>query len=73
MSREACVKALQAEGVRVRTHAYTLQHTLGLYQEAEWWHHKPEIPESLPGSELANRTAISLLPCFTKPVPELVE
>ncbi len=72
MSRAACVKALQAEGVSVRTHSYALQHKLALYHEAEWWHHKPEIPESLPGSELANRTAIAMPP-FTKAVPELVE
>jgi dTDP-4-amino-4,6-dideoxygalactose transaminase len=72
MSRAACVKALQAEGVSVRTHSYALQHKLALYHEAEWWHHKPKIPESLPGSELANRTAIAMPP-FTKEVPELVE
>jgi dTDP-4-amino-4,6-dideoxygalactose transaminase len=72
MSRAACVKALQAEGVSVRAHSYTLQHKLALYHEDEWWHHKPQIPESLPGSELANRTAISMPP-FTKEVPELVE
>jgi perosamine synthetase len=72
MSREACVKALRAEGVSVRTYSYALQHKLALYHEAEWWHHKPEIPESLPGSELANRTAIAMPP-FTKAVPELVD
>jgi len=72
MSRAACVKALRAEGVPARPYSYTLQHTLELYKEAQWWHHKPTIPEVLPGSELANRTAIAL-PYFTKQVPELAD
>jgi len=71
MSREMCVKALRAEGVQARANSYTLQHKLPLYSEEKWWHHKPEIPE-LPGSEQANRTAISL-PHFTSDVPEVVE
>jgi perosamine synthetase len=71
MSREACVRALQAEGVRARAHTYTLQHKLPLYSEATWWHHRPIIPE-LPGSEQANHTAIAL-PLFTSEVPELVD
>ena len=71
MSREACVRALQAEGVQAKAHTYTLQHKLPLYSEATWWHHKPIIPD-LPGSEQANRTAIAL-PLFTAEVPELVD
>jgi dTDP-4-amino-4,6-dideoxygalactose transaminase len=71
MSREACVRALQAEGVRAKAYTYTLQHKLPLYSEATWWHHKPIIPD-LPGSEQANRTAIAL-PLFTAEVPELVD
>ena len=71
MSREACVKALQAEGVQAKANSYTLQHKLALYAEAQWWHHGPVIPE-LPGSEQANRTAIAL-PMFTSEVPELVD
>jgi len=71
MSRETCVRALQAEGVQARAHTYTLQHRLPLYSEATWWHHKPVIPE-LPGSDQANRTAIAL-PLFTSEVPELVD
>jgi len=71
MPREACVKALQAEGVQAKAHSYTLQHKLPLYSEEKWWHHKPIIAE-LPGSEQANKTAIAL-PYFTTPVPELVE
>ena len=71
MSREACVKAQQAEGVQAKANSYTLQHKLALYAEAQWWHHAPVIPE-LPGSEQANRTAIAL-PMFTSEVPELVD
>jgi dTDP-4-amino-4,6-dideoxygalactose transaminase len=71
MSRQACVKALQAEGVRASASSYLLQHKLALYAEAKWWHHAPVIPE-LPGSERANRTEIAL-PVFTTEVPELVD
>lgn len=72
MSRETLVKALQAEGVPAKPFVYPLQHKLALYAEAQWWHHKPTIPDNLPGSEQCNATAI-FLPYFTKPVPELVE
>jgi len=71
MSRRACVKALQAEGVSASAHSYTLQHKLPLYRDAAYWHHLPTIPE-LPASDQANATAIGL-PYFTSPVPELVE
>ncbi|MEQ2005294.1 MAG: DegT/DnrJ/EryC1/StrS family aminotransferase [Limisphaerales bacterium] len=71
MSRDACVKALLAEGVRAGGNGYPLQHKLALYAEAKWWHHAPTIPE-LPGSEQANRTSISL-PVFTSEQPELVD
>jgi dTDP-4-amino-4,6-dideoxygalactose transaminase len=71
VSRAALVKALQAEGVRARAHSYLLQHECPLYQEEQWWHHKPHLPQ-LPGSEEANRTAVTL-PYFTSAVPELVE
>ncbi len=71
LSRDALVKALQAEGVRASAHRYPLQHKMPLYQDAAYWHHKPTIPE-LPGSEEANRIMIGL-PYFTSPVPELVE
>ncbi|WP_165073370.1 DegT/DnrJ/EryC1/StrS family aminotransferase [Paludisphaera rhizosphaerae] len=70
-SRAAIVKALQAEGVKAREHRYPLQHKMPLYAEAEWWHHKPLIPD-LAGTEEANRTAIAL-PYFTSEVPELVD
>jgi perosamine synthetase len=70
MSRETVVKALRAEGVQVRAYSYQLQHKLPLYQEEQWWHHLPQLPD-LPGSEEANRTAVAL-PYFTSEVPELV-
>ncbi|MBI5690237.1 MAG: DegT/DnrJ/EryC1/StrS family aminotransferase [Verrucomicrobia bacterium] len=71
MSREACVKALKAEGVPATAHVYTLQHKLTLYAESQWWHHLPALPE-LPASEKANRCAIAL-PRFTRDSPELVD
>lgn len=71
MSREACLKALKAEGVQASAHVYVLQHKLALYSEVQWWHHAPVLPE-LPASDLANRTAIAL-PRFTSDVPELVD
>jgi dTDP-4-amino-4,6-dideoxygalactose transaminase len=71
MTRDNAVKALKAEGVRADPVQYTLQHKLPLYAEAEWWHHKPVIPD-LPGSEQANATSIGL-PYFTAEAPELVE
>jgi len=70
-TRDALIKALQAEGVRATAHRYRLQHKLSLYKEASWWHHAPTIPE-LPGSDEANRTAVGL-PYWTTPVPDLVE
>ena len=71
MSRNACVKALMAEGVRTSAFSYRLQHKCPLYAESKWWHHKPVIPE-LPGSEQANATAVPL-PYFTSEVPELLD
>ena len=71
MSRGACLRALQAEGVQTGAHTYTLQHQLPVYSEAKWWHHLPTIPD-LPGSDQANRTALSL-PVFTSEVPEVVD
>lgn len=71
MSREKCLKALQAEGVHARAYEYRLQHKQPLYTEPQWWHHLPTIPD-LPGSEQANATSIAL-PYFTSEQPELVE
>jgi len=41
------------------------------HAEAEWWHHRPHIPE-LPGSEEAYRTAMPLH-LFTSEAPDLVD
>lgn len=71
ISREAAVKALQAEGVSTSNFSYTLQHKLPVYSEAQWWHHLPQIPE-LPGSEKANQWALPL-PYFTSEQPELCD
>ena len=71
MSRETCVKALQAEGVAANVYTYPLQHKMTIYSEPQWWDHAPVIPD-LPGSEQANATAISL-PYFTSEQPELTE
>ncbi len=72
MSRDAAIKALKAEGVRVGRLNYKTSHLDTVYHEPQWWHHAPVIPDRLPGQEEALRRGISL-PRFTKPVPELVE
>ena len=72
MSREACIKALRAEGVSVGAAAAQFQCDAPAYHEAEWWHHMPIIADSYPGAEEVNRRGISL-PYFTKDVPELVD
>ena len=71
MSRATAVKALRAEGVNTKRFASWLQHKFPLYHEAQWWHHKPIIPE-LPGSEKANQWALPL-PYFTSERPELCD
>lgn len=71
MSRDACVKALQREGVRAAADNYPLQHTFPLYREPQWWHHPPVIPE-LPGCQQAHKTGIAL-PYFKAEAPELVD
>ncbi|MBM3335480.1 DegT/DnrJ/EryC1/StrS family aminotransferase, partial [Candidatus Sumerlaeota bacterium] len=79
-SRDAAVKALKAEGVRVSTWGgseiygggYPLQHKLKIYSEAKWWHHPPVIPKELPGSEEVNRTHF-FVPLIYEDAPELVE
>lgn len=72
MSREACIKALQAEGVQVSAFGWSLLHNYPIFRETKWWHHPITIPDNLPGSDQANRQAISL-PYFSSDVPELVE
>ena len=53
-SRDALVKALQAEGVHVSIWVYPEQHKLMIYSEPKWWHHPPTIPTSMPGNEYIN-------------------
>lgn len=59
-SRNALVKALKAEGVDVSFWDYPLQHRLKIYSEAQWWHHRPVIPEQMPGSDHVNANHIML-------------
>jgi len=72
MSREACLKALKAEGVSVRAASAQFQCDAPVYHEPEWWHHMPHIADRFPGAEEVNRRGISLR-YFTKDVPELVD
>lgn len=72
MSREACIKALQAEGVKVSRSGAQFQCDAPAYHEPEWWHHMPIIADRYPGAEEVNRRGISL-PYFTKDVPDLVD
>jgi perosamine synthetase len=60
MTRDALVKALQAEGVRATVWDYPEQHKLRIYAEPKWWHHAPTIPEHMPGDERVNRTHLFL-------------
>ncbi len=72
MSREACIKALKAEGVSIRAAGAQFQCDAPAYHEPQWWHHLPIIADRFPGAEEADRRGISL-PYFTKDVPELVD
>ncbi len=72
MSRAACLKALQAEGVSVGAAGAQFQCNHPAYHEAQWWHHLPVIADRFPGAEELDRRGISL-PYFTKDVPELVD
>ena len=72
VSRDTLMKALRAEGVRVTMWDYPEQHKLKIYSEAKWWHHKPEIPASLPGTEWVNKNHI-FLPNIHGEAPELIE
>lgn len=74
MSRAAVVNALKAEGVEAAEYGWTLLHTYPIFSEEKWWRHMPVLPapDSVPGCDEANRTALTL-PCFTTEQPELVE
>ena len=72
MSRAAALKALKAEGVAAGTLNYSISHRDTVFNEPDWWHHPPVIPDRLPGLDEALKNGISL-PRFTKRVPELVD
>ena len=69
-SRDALIKALKAEGVQARFWDYPEQHKLKIYSEAKWWHHPPQIPESMPGNAYVNANHI-FLPVFYEAAPEI--
>lgn len=71
-SRDAMLKALKAEGVRANVWIYPQQHKYSIYSEAKWWHHAPDVPEILPGSEQVNRTHI-FVPLIYAEEPELLD
>ncbi len=71
-SRNALVKALAAEGVRVSIWDYPEQHKLKIYSEAKWWHHAPTIPDQMPGNEQVNHSHI-FLPLLYGEASELID
>ncbi len=70
--RAALLKALQAEGTRASIWDYPEQHKLTIYSEEKWWHHKPNVPASLPGTTQVNKTHI-FLPVFYEEAQEVNE
>jgi dTDP-4-amino-4,6-dideoxygalactose transaminase len=72
ITRGQLLKALQAEGVSASSGAYPEQHRYKIYSEEKWWHHKPVIPDVLPGTAQVNKSCV-YLPLFYEDVPELIE
>lgn len=72
MSREACVKALRAEGVSVGAAGAQFLCDNPIFHEAGWWHHLPVLADNYPGAKEVDKRGISL-PFFTKEMPELTE
>jgi perosamine synthetase len=74
MSRAACLKAMKAEGVYVGAYSglANMLYTYAVFQEPQWWHHLPAIPDKVLGCDEARRTAMQL-PYFTCNAPELVD
>jgi dTDP-4-amino-4,6-dideoxygalactose transaminase len=70
--KEKLIQALRAEGVRISSSTYPEQHKFAIYSEEKWWHHKPEVPESLPGCAQVNRTSASM-PLFYGEASELID
>lgn len=71
-SRDALVKALKAEGVRVSVWIYPEQHKYKIYSEAKWWHHPPTIPNAMPGNECVNNHHI-FLPLLYAEAEEVID
>jgi len=72
MTRDACVKALQAEGVSAGAAGAQFLCNNAIFHEAEWWHHLPVIADKYPGAAAVDKGGISL-PFFTREMPELNE
>ena len=72
MSREACVKALRAEGVHAGATSAQFLCNDPIFHEAKWWHHLPVIADKFPGAKEVDKGGISLA-FFTKEMPELTE
>lgn len=72
MTRDACVKALRAEGVSAGSAGAQFLNDNPIFHEAEWWHHLPVMADKYPGAAEVDKRAISL-PFFTKEMPELNE
>jgi len=70
MTRDACIKALRAEGVDANAASAQFVCNNPIFHEAEWWHHLPVIADKYPGAAEVNKRGISL-PYFTKEMPEL--
>ncbi len=72
-SKAAAIQALRAEGVAAGDgRDVQAQHRLKIYSEAKWWHHAPQIPDTLPGHVELAKTAMHL-PLFYEDAPELIE
>ncbi len=71
-SRDALLNSLKAEGVRATMWDYPEQHKLKIYSEAKWWHHKPNIPASMPGNANVNGNHI-FLPLYYGEASELID
>jgi perosamine synthetase len=69
--RAAIVKALQAEGVAASFWDYPEQHRLKIYSEAKWWHHPPQVPDSMPGNQHVNANHL-FLPAIYGEAPDLI-
>jgi perosamine synthetase len=72
MTRDACVKALKAEGVSANASSAQFLCKNPIFHEAEWWHHLPVIADKYPGAAEVDKRGIAL-PYFTTEMTELNE